>query len=493
MAKGRLKSPADGEPHAPKAPGSQPAAKAAPAARASLPSVDAVMSSEPALEGIERFGRLVMLQSVRAVLADLRSKTSVRPAQTTPPAIARLAASMAEARSSPSQVPVFNLTGTVLHTNLGRAVLAEAARAAALAAMSDPTNLEYDHIRDLLCEITGAEDAIAVNNNAAAVILTLNALANKRDVIVSRGELVEIGGSFRMPDIMVRAGARLREVGTTNKTHPKDYREAIGPRTALLMKVHTSNFLVQGFAAQVAHKDVAAAAKEAGLPFVDDLGAGVLVDLALWGLTPERTVQQALKDGADLVLFSGDKLLGGPQCGLIVGRRDLVRKLAKNPLKRALRLDRIRLAALEATLRLYRDPDRLAERLPTLKFLTRTREELASVARALRAPLEEALGPHWTVTVIDCESETGSGALPLATIPSAGLAISTTNPRAPGRIVEHLAQAFRALPRPVIGRINDGRLIFDLRCLQGLAPFVGQLKVLQGAFEHAAAGKAKHP
>jgi L-seryl-tRNA(Ser) seleniumtransferase len=474
----------------------------APSERLPLPSVEAVLSSEPAVEAIQKFGRPVMLTCVRAVLAGMRTSNSVRPAQTTPPAVARQAASRADEQSRPSQTPVFNLTGTVLHTNLGRAVLAESARAAALSAMSDPTNLEYDiakgrrgdrddHIRGLLCEITGAEDAIAVNNNAAAVILTLNALANKREVVVSRGELVEIGGSFRMPDIMARAGARLREVGTTNKTHLKDYSEAINPKTALLMKVHTSNFLVQGFVAGVDHKDVAAVAKEAGLPFVDDLGAGVLIDMTKWGLTAERTVQTALKDGADLVLFSGDKLLGGPQCGLIVGRRDLVQKLARNPLKRALRLDRIRLAALEATLRLYRDPDRLAERLPTLKFLTRTADELASMARALLPPLSEALGPHWTVTVIDCESETGSGALPLAKIPSSGLAISTANPRAPGRIVEHLAAAFRALPRPVIGRIHDGRLIFDLRCLQGLAPFVSQLKVLQAAFDAAAANRAE--
>jgi L-seryl-tRNA(Ser) seleniumtransferase len=478
-------------------------AKPATSARAILPSVDTVLGSEPAPEAIEHFGRTVMLACVRATLAELRAKSSLRPAQTTPTAVARLASAKAEAQARPSQVPVFNLTGTVLHTNLGRAVLAEPARAAALAAMSDPTNLEYDiakgrrgdrddHVRGLLCEITGAEDAIAVNNNAAAVILVLNALANKREVIVSRGELVEIGGSFRMPDIMARAGAKLLEVGTTNKTHLKDYRDAIGPKTALLMKVHTSNFLVQGFASQAAHKDIGAVARETGIPFVDDLGAGVLIDMAKWGLTPERTVQTALQDGADLVLFSGDKLLGGPQCGLIVGRRDLVQKLAKNPLKRALRLDRMRLAALEATLRLYRDPDRLAERLPTLKFLTRTREELASVARALQPPLADALGPLWTVMVIDCESETGSGALPLAKIPSAGLAISTTNPRAAGRIVENLAQAFRALPRPVIGRIHDGRLIFDLRCLQGLAPFVGQLKVLQQAFEAARADKPEH-
>jgi L-seryl-tRNA(Ser) seleniumtransferase len=467
---------------------------------ARLPSVEAVLQSEPAAEGLALHGRRPLLTAIRIALAELRSAGDVRPTRLTPPAVARRALEIAAATARPSQRPVFNLTGTVLHTNLGRTVLAEAARAAVLAAMSEATNLEYDlenakrgdrddHVRGLLCELTGAEDAIAVNNNAAAVILTLNTLANRREVVVSRGELVEIGGSFRMPDIMARASARLREVGTTNKTHLKDYREAIGPRTALIMKVHTSNFQVQGFASAVAHRELAELARDAGIAFVDDLGSGVLVDLEGYGLAPERTVQAALADGADLVTFSGDKLLGGPQAGLVVGSRDLVRRLAKNPLKRALRLDRMRLAALEATLRLYRDPDRLADRLPTLKFLTRTRNDLRTIARSLREPMAQALDDTWQVEVIDCDSETGSGALPLATIPSAGLAISAkAEPGARkggGRRLEALAAAFRALPKPIIGRIHEGRLVFDLRCLVGLAPFVAQLEHLRPPHEPA--------
>jgi L-seryl-tRNA(Ser) seleniumtransferase len=420
-------------------------------------------------------GRAAMTAAVRAVLGRMRTAGGV-PGSPDPADVAAAAARQVDALARPSQRPVLNLTGTVLHTNLGRAVLAEAAREAVLAAMSGATNLEYDlekgqrgerddHVRGLLTELTGAESAIAVNNNASAVILTLAALAKGRETIVSRGELVEIGGSFRMPDIMAAAGTTLREVGTTNRTHARDYESAISPDTALLMKVHTSNYAVQGFTAEVAHREVARIAHAAGLPFVDDLGSGALVDMARWGLTPERSVATAIADGADLVTFSGDKMLGGPQAGLIVGRRDLVAQLAKHPLKRAVRLDRMRLAALEATLRLYRDPDRLAERLPTLRWLTRTRAEVRKTAEEVLAHVSAALGPAWSVTVVGCQSETGSGSLPLATMPSAGLAIVPSEPKPPGRALDDLAARLRRLPMPVIGRIHDGRLILDLRCL----------------------------
>ncbi|TGN38122.1 L-seryl-tRNA(Sec) selenium transferase, partial [Paracoccus liaowanqingii] len=367
--------------------------------------------------------------------------------------------------------PLLNLTGTVLHTNLGRAILADAAIAAASAAMAAPLALEYDlqtggrgrrddHLRGLLCELTGAEDATIVNNNAAAVLIALNTFGLGRDSLVSRGELIEIGGAFRMPDIMARAGTHLVEVGTTNRTHPRDYMDAITDRTGLILKVHTSNYRIEGFTAEVAAADLAALARKAGVIMMNDLGAGSLVDLSRWGLRREPTVAEAVAEGADLITFSGDKLLGGPQAGFILGRRDLIAAINKNPMKRALRLDKIRIAALEATLRLYRDPDRLDRRLPVLQMLSRPQAEIAAQAARL-APQVAALLSNHAVAVTDCASQIGSGSLPTDTIPSAGLRITGAGGDAPDR----LAARLRALPRPVLGHIHAGALILDLRCL----------------------------
>jgi L-seryl-tRNA(Ser) seleniumtransferase len=452
-----------------------------------LPSIDAVLSAAAASALIGRFGRKASTNAVRAAVAEARSALQAG-ASFVPSAedIALLALVRLDEEDRSGLRPLFNLTGTVLHTNLGRAVLAEAAIEAAAAAMRDPVALEFDlfeggrgerddHVRGLLCALTGAEDATVVNNNAAAVLLALNTLADGREAIVSRGELIEIGGAFRMPDIMARAGARLVEVGTTNRTHARDYRAALGAQTGVILKVHPSNYRIQGFTAGVSAVELAAIAGEADVPLMNDLGSGTLVDLSRYGLKKEPTVREAVADGAGLVTFSGDKLLGGPQAGFIVGKRALIAAINRNPMKRALRVDKIRLAAIVATLKLYRDPDRLAERLPTLRLLARPRAEIEAQARRLLAPVAKAVGAAFAVTPCECRSQIGSGALPLDTIASAGLVIRS---HVGGRALEQLAAALRGLTRPVVGRIEDGGLTLDLRCMTDEAAFLSQLSGL---------------
>ena len=353
-----------------------------------LPSVNAVLNCAAASEMLQRFGRAASSGAICAALDQARA--ALRSGATSVPTeqeIAFRAFTKLDEEDRSGLRPLFNLSGTVLHTNFGRAVLAEAAIEAAAAVMRDAVPLEFDlsvgkrgerddHIRPLLCDLTGAEDATLVNNNAAAVLLALNTLAGGREAIVSRGELIEIGGSFRMPDIMARAGVRLIEVGTTNRTHAQDYRAALSAETGVILKVHTSNYRIQGFTADVSAAELAAIAAEANISLINDLGSGTLVDLSRLGLPKEPTVREAVAEGAGVVTFSGDKLLGGPQAGFIVGKRALITAINRNPMKRALRVDKIRLAAIEATLKLYRDPDRLAERLPTLRLLTRTHSEI---------------------------------------------------------------------------------------------------------------------
>ncbi len=459
-------------------------ANSQPQDRRGLPSVDAVMRSAAAQVAAARFGHLAVAGAVRLELAELRRNGLAIAADDA----AALALARLETADAPRLKPVYNLSGTVLHTNLGRAVVAETAIAAAADAMRHAVALEYDLdagrrgdrddiLRDLLRELTGAEDGTVVNNNAAAVLLVLNTLAKGREAVVSRGELIEIGGAFRMPEIMSRAGARLVEVGTTNRTHLKDYAEALGPKTGVLMKVHPSNYRIEGFTAEVAAASLAPLASRHGVPLIDDLGSGTLVDLVRFGLPHEPTVKQAVA-AADIVTFSGDKLLGGPQAGFIVGRADLVARINKNPLKRALRIDKARLAALEATLKLYRDPDRLASRLPTLRLLTRPAADIAALARRLRPAMQERLGDGFTVDAMECESEIGSGALPRQTMPSAGLAIRPVARRGAGRVLADLSASLRRLPTPVIGRIENDGLILDLRCLDDEEKFMANIAAL---------------
>lgn len=453
-----------------------------------LPSVDAMlqhMSTE-----IDQWGHAPVSNILRGVLAQLREliASAVTPDISTA-AVRELANRQLLEQDASSLKPILNLTGTVLHTNLGRASLPPEALAAVTQVASTPSSLEFDlqtgkrgdresHIEALICELTGAEAATAVNNNAAAVLLTLNTLALQREVPVSRGELVEIGGSFRIPEVMQRSGCTLVEIGATNRTHLKDYRNAINPNTALLMKVHTSNYRVEGFTHVVDEAELAVLAHEHNLPFVIDMGSGNLVNLAALGLPEEPTARQALESGADLITFSGDKLLGGPQAGLIAGKAELIEKIKNNPLKRALRLDKMTLAALAEVLKLYRDPQRLTQRLPTLRLLTRTQDEISAQAEYLLPTVRKALSKRFTIDTADCHSQIGSGSLPIETLPSSALVISPLS--GDDRALRALAKNLRDLPLPIIGRIHKNALWLDLRCLEKdqQQAFIEQLEIL---------------
>jgi len=468
--------------------------KTTPSLQAAVPSVDRILNLPATSALINDHGRKAVTQEIRKALAKLRRDIAEKGEE----ALAAAAddvllvsiATVLERAAQPSLKAVYNLTGTVIHTNLGRSQLPQEAIDAMIAVAGGPANLEFDvaagkrgdrdsHLEDLLCELTGAEAATVVNNNAAAVFLVLNALALRKEVPVSRGELIEIGGAFRMPDIMSRAGCKLVEIGTTNRTHLKDYVGALNAKTALLMKVHTSNYVVQGFTKIVLEKEIATLAHESDLLFVVDLGSGTLVDLSTFGLPYERTPSDTIRDGADVVTFSGDKLLGGPQAGIIVGRKDLIDKIKKNPMKRAMRLDKITIAALAAVLRLYNNPDTLVAKVPTLRHLARSLEEIEVLANGLIAPMSAAFEGVAEASVVGCQSQIGSGSLPIERLNSAAVAITPKSSRkSMGALLKRIAAEFRGLPIPVIGRIQDGAFLMDVRCLDDEAGFVHQLKQL---------------
>ena len=439
-----------------------------------LPSVSVVL--DEMADDISRHGHQAVTKAVRAHLSLVREQLQLGEiADVATDSVLSAVRQALNGLNHSSLVAVFNLTGIVLHSNLGRATLAESAIHAMAKVASGASTLEYDiiegrrgdrdsHIEAILCELTGAEAATVVNNNAAAVLLTLNTLALNKSVPVSRGELVEIGGSFRVPDIMSRSGCRLVEVGTTNRTHLTDYADAIDGDTALLMRVHTSNYRIEGFTKAVPESELAHLAAQHDIPFIVDMGCGNLIDVKKLGLPHEATAKDTLSNGADLVLFSGDKLLGGPQAGIIAGKKSLVAQIKKNPIKRALRLDKVTLAALEATLQLYRNPEALTSQLPTLRLLTRSEADIQLQAERLCDPLTSALDKNFTVEVARVSSQIGSGSFPVEVLPSAGLSITSKN----GEDAElrALDRRMHELPKPIIGRISNGALILDLRCLE---------------------------
>ena len=459
-----------------------------------LPAVHRLIRAAALRPMVDRYGRALVTTAVRDVLAEFRMGLTQDDSPAVSPireeTIVQRVTLALDAMVAPSLRPVRNLTGTVLHTNLGRSPLPPEAITAMTAVASGAANVEYDldrgcrgdrdsHVEKWLLRLTGAEAATVVNNNAAAVLLVLNSLALRRQVIVSRGELIEIGDAFRLPDIMARAGCRLHEVGATNRTHVADYENAVSTKTGLILKVHTSNYVVQGFTAAVDGKTLAAIAAKHGLPLVVDLGSGTLVNMAKYGLPEEPTVAETLDAGADLVTFSGDKLLGGPQAGIIVGRKDLIARIKRNPLKRALRVGKITLAALGALLPLYGDPERLVERIPALGLLTRPEAEIRRLAERLAPVVAGRLGGLAVVTVEPCMSQVGSGALPLDSLPSAALAISPmgAKKKAP-QTLRRLSAAFRSLPTPVIGRVNGGQFLLDMRCLEDEEGFARDMSFL---------------
>jgi len=428
--------------------------------RRDLPSVNALLESAGVRALLQQHPRRVVLEAVRSAVNAARHEGD---AQRTEAQWITSIAHAVRSLSQPSLRRVINATGVVLHTNLGRAPLAESALKAIGEVAAGFSNLEYDlttgergsrysHCVGLVRQLTGAEDALVVNNCAAAMVLALNALAQRKEVLVSRGELVEIGGSFRIPDIMARAGAKLVEVGTTNRTHDDDYRRAITPRTAAIVKVHRSNFAIEGFTSDVTVDRLAFIAAEHGLPVIHDLGSGLMLALDEYGLTGEPTARMALESGASLVLMSGDKLMGGPQAGIILGGADLIAKLRKNPFARAMRVDKLTLSALEATLRLYLEPERALREIPVLSMLTATVKELTTRAEAVATRLRAA---GIDASIAESSASVGGGAFPTAAIPSRAIVLSRNG--------QDAERNLRLGEPAVIGRLSEGHLLLDLR------------------------------
>ena len=456
----------------------------------SLPSVDSLLMTPEARHLLDRVPRALVVEALRQMLAEerqrLRRENDLPESSEalSPSALVSNASAWINQEFDPGIPKVVNATGVVLHTNLGRAPLAPQAIQALVEAARQPNALELDlatgtrghrdsHVSQLISDLTGAESALAVNNNAAALLLALDTLATRREVLVSRGELIEIGGAFRLPDVLRRAGAILREVGTTNRTRIEDYASVLSRRTALILRAHPSNYRIEGFTGQPSRAALAELAHDHGIPFLEDLGSGALVDLAEFGAPHEPRVSEAIQAGVDLVTFSGDKLLGGPQAGLIAGRKALVDQIQKNPLKRALRLDKLSMAALRATLTLYRTSTNLGADIPTLGLLMRSEGDLEALAHEAAQSLRDRLVPEFQMEIVPSESEIGSGAQPTEKLPSLAIAIERE-----GWSPDRVAVFFRSASPAILGRITRGRFLLDLRAIESAdelnAKFPGQ-------------------
>ncbi|MCG8635759.1 MAG: L-seryl-tRNA(Sec) selenium transferase [Desulfobacterales bacterium] len=439
----------------------------------SLPGVDHLLMAAGESGLFRDIPRTVILDALRTTIDSVREDILADGTPDTgDAALLDRAAGLAGDIMKNRLIPLINATGVVLHTNLGRALLCRDALDNIGTVSASYSNLElnvktgkrgirYAAIEDLICELTGAEAALAVNNNAGAVLLALNTIAQGTEVVVSRGELVEIGGSFRVPDVMTKSGCCLKEVGTTNRTHLRDYEGAVNENTGLFLKVHTSNYKIQGFTASVSLKDMVTLGREKSIPVMEDLGSGTLIDFGPYGMPAEPLVSDRVAAGADVVTFSGDKLLGGPQAGIIVGRKETINLIKANPLTRALRIDKLTLAALESTLKLYRDKREAVQKIPTLRMLTMSYEVLARKAGALYKDLEKAIGPNADLEMSDMESRPGGGSYPDLKLPTCAVTIQ------PRQIsVSALEKELRAATPPVIGRIEDNRYIIDPRTIQ---------------------------
>ena len=452
-----------------------------------IPSLETLLISEQFQPLLENYDRELVVEILRAILEEIRSEIRAGQIDTnklTPEILAEQVMNQLQQKFSARLVRVINVTGTITHTNLGRALLSEEACRALANCAQHYVNLEYDvkagrrgH-RDNITEplfqqLTGCEASTVVNNNAAAVLLSLNTLAQGREVIVSRGELIEIGGAFRIPDVMEASGAILKEVGTTNRTHLSDYERAINENTALLLKVHPSNYRIEGFTSSPEMTDIVELGHKHGIPTMEDLGSGSLIDLAKYGLPREPLVKERIEAGVDIVTFSGDKLLGGPQAGIIIGKKEFIVKIRRNPLMRAMRVGKFTIAALEATLRLYLNESTLTEKLPMLRFYTRPFEEVRQLAEQLAIQLNRTFSDVVEVSAEESYSQIGSGSLPVETIKS--MSVAFTSQIIP---IEKLAKQFRNHEVPIIGRVSEGRFIMDMR--SATEEDIGEIKKAAG-------------